>query len=49
MFVNVPTLELVGVPDKRPVDVLNAAHDGLLEMLNVSLSPFASLALGVKA
>lgn len=49
MFENVPTLELVGVPAKRPVDVLNVAHTGLLEMLNVSLSPFASLALGVKA
>ena len=49
MFANVPTFELVGVPDKRPVEVLKAAHDGLLEMLNVSLSPFASLAVGVKA
>jgi hypothetical protein len=48
MFENVPTFELVGVPDKRPVEVLNAAHAGLFEILNVSLSPFASLALGVK-
>lgn len=49
MLLNLPTLEFVGVPDKRPVDVLNAAHEGLFEMLNVSLSPFASLAVGVKA
>ena len=31
-----------------PVVVLKVAHDGLLTMANVSLSPFASLAVGVK-
>lgn len=39
--------ELEGVPERRPVEVLNVAQVGLLEMLNVSLSPFASLAVGV--
>ena len=28
MFEYVPALAAVGVPDKRPVDVLNVAHDG---------------------
>jgi hypothetical protein len=35
------------VPERRPVEVLNAAQVGLFEILNVSLSPLASLALGV--
>jgi hypothetical protein len=43
----VPICELEGVPERRPVEVLNVAHVGLFEMLNVSLSPFASLAVGV--
>ena len=48
MLENVPTFELVGVPDNRPVVLLKLAHVGRFEMLNVSLSPLASLALGVK-
>ena len=47
MFEYVRTCELEGVPERRPVEVLNAAQVGLLEMLNVSLSPLASLPLGV--
>ena len=39
----------LGVPDNFPVDVLNVAHEGLFEMLNVSASPFASFAVGVNA
>ena len=37
-----------GVPYSWPLDVLNVAHDGLFVTLKVSLSPFASLAVGVK-
>jgi hypothetical protein len=37
-----------GVPERRPVDVLNVAHEGLLVMLKVSGSPFASFAVGWK-
>jgi hypothetical protein len=29
---NVPTFDPVGVPDRRPVDVLKVAHEGLLMM-----------------
>jgi hypothetical protein len=47
MLEYVRTWELEGVPESRPVEVLNAAHVGLLETLNLSLSPLASLALGV--
>jgi hypothetical protein len=43
-----PTCELVGVPDSRPVEVLNVAQDGRFWMLNVSAFPFGSLAVGVK-
>jgi hypothetical protein len=46
MLLNVPVED--GVPESLPVDVLNVAHDGLFEMLNVSGSLFASLAVGVK-
>src|SRR5512138_2501278 len=49
MLEYVPACALVGVPDNRPVEVLNVAHEGRLEMLNVSRSPFGSLALGVNA
>ncbi len=45
----VPTCELVGVPDRRPVVVLNDAHDGLLAMLKVRVLRFGSLADGVNA
>jgi hypothetical protein len=48
-FAYEPTFEALGVPDKRPVVVLNAAHDGLFAMLNVSALPFGSLAVGVNA
>jgi hypothetical protein len=46
MLLNVPVA--LGVPESRPVDVLNAAHDGLFAMLKVSGSLFASRAVGVK-
>ena len=38
----------MGVPDSLPVDVLNVAQEGRFWMLNVSLSPLGSLAVGVK-
>jgi hypothetical protein len=44
----VPPYAELGVPDSLPVDVLNVAQAGLPEMLNVSGSLFASLAVGVK-
>jgi hypothetical protein len=47
MFVNVPMFAVAGVPCRRPVAVLNDAQLGLLVMLNVSVLPFASLAVGV--
>jgi hypothetical protein len=47
MFEYVPTCEAVGVPLKRPFDVLKVAQDGRFEMLNVSRSPLGSLAVGV--
>ena len=37
-----------GVPLRRPVAVLNVAHDGLLAMENVRACPSGSDALGVK-
>ena len=42
----VPVAE--GVPESLPDVVLNAAHEGLFWMLNVSASPLGSLAVGVK-
>jgi hypothetical protein len=44
----VATSLVAGVPCKRPVLVLNVAHVGLLTILNVSVPPSASLAVGVK-
>jgi hypothetical protein len=44
-----PTKLLLGVPDKRPVVVLNAAQAGLLATENVSAFPSASVALGWNA
>src|SRR5262245_11608587 len=38
-----------GVPDRRPVDALKVAHDGLLLIRNLSVCPSASDALGWKA
>jgi hypothetical protein len=46
MLLNVPTLAAVGVPLSRPVLELNAAQAGALAMLNVSVLPSASVALG---
>ena len=48
MFEYVPTFAAVGVPLRRPVDVLKVAHAGRLTMLKRSGSPFASLAVGWK-
>ena len=46
MLLNVPTLEDVGVPCKRPVVVLNVAQAGRFVIENVNGSPSASLAVG---
>jgi hypothetical protein len=46
MFEKVPAA--VGVPRSCPVDALNVAQVGRFAMLNVSVSPSASLAVGVK-
>src|SRR5262245_20012570 len=46
-FEYVPTCAAVGVPVSRPFDVLKVAQAGLFWMLNVSVSLFASLAVGV--
>ncbi len=48
MFEYVPTSEAAGVPERRPVAVLNVAHAGLFWIVNASVSPSASAALGVK-
>ena len=48
MFEYVPTSEAEGVPERRPVAVLNVAHAGLFWIVNASVSPSASAALGVK-
>jgi hypothetical protein len=37
MFENVPSLDVVGVPDSVPVLVLNDAHEGFPEIENVSV------------
>jgi hypothetical protein len=44
----VPTLPAAGVPWSRPVVEVKVAHVGLLTMVNVSVPPLASLAVGVK-
>src|SRR5690606_37370290 len=49
MFECVPTCPDPGVPCSRPVDVLNVSHDGRFTMLNDSVSPSESLAVGVNA
>jgi hypothetical protein len=43
----VPVCALLGVPDKRPVVVLNVAQDGRFWMLKVSVLPSGSRAVGV--
>ena len=48
MFEYVPMFAVVGVPLRRPVEVLKLAHDGRLEIAKRSVSPFGSLALGWK-
>jgi hypothetical protein len=47
MSENVPALPATGVPCRRPVVVLNVAHVGRFTMLNVSVPPSLSLAVGV--
>ena len=42
-----PTFAAAGVPLSWPVFALNVAHDGRAEMLNVSVLPSGSLAIGV--
>ena len=49
MLENVPTLADVGVPARRPVAVLNVAQVGRFVMLNVSVPPSESLAVGWNA
>jgi hypothetical protein len=46
MFANVPTLLVAGFPLKAPVTLLKLAHEGLLAIVKVSLSLFASEAVG---
>ncbi len=46
-FANVPTLLAVGVPCSRPELAVNVAQVGRFAMLNVSVPPLASLAVGV--
>lgn len=43
----VPTSAAAGVPSSRPVEPLKVAQVGRLAMVNVSVPPLASLALGV--
>jgi hypothetical protein len=48
ILLQVPTLLAVGVPLSFPVILLKLAQAGLLLMLNLNLSPSASVALGWK-
>ena len=47
MFSTTPMLPSIGVPERRPVVSSNSAHVGRLLMLNVSVSPSGSEAVGV--
>ena len=47
MLAKLPTLVLAGVPLRAPVMVLNVAQEGWFWILKVSVSPSASLAVGV--
>jgi hypothetical protein len=49
MLLYVPVWVLLGVPDKRPVVVLNVAQAGLLATTKVSVSPSGSDAVGTKS
>ena len=46
MPVVIPTSPAPGVPCSKPVEVLNVAHAGRFAMLNVSVLPSASAAVG---
>jgi hypothetical protein len=46
MFANEPTFAAPGVPERRPVAVLNVAHVGRFVMLNVNALFWASVADG---
>jgi len=48
MLDDLPTALEVGVPVTAPVCALIEAHEGRLVALNVRVSPFGSLAVGVK-
>jgi hypothetical protein len=48
MFEYVPAFEAEGVPESCPVEVLKLAHEGRFAIENVSVSPFASDAVGRK-
>src|SRR6185503_5086615 len=48
MFAYASTFAAVGVPERRPLLVSNAAQAGLFVMLNVSVSPLLSAAVGWK-
>jgi len=47
-LLNIPVFVDAGVPEIVPVFVFIAAHDGRPLALKVSVSPFASRAVGVK-
>ena len=49
MLPYVPIDAVVGVPEIRPVALLNVAHDGTFCAANVTASPFGSLAEGWNA
>ena len=48
MLAKVPTLAVVGVPDRVPLLGSKLAQAGMLLMENVSVLPAASVAVGVK-
>lgn len=48
ILLETPTFAALGVPVSWPVAVLNAAHDGRFLMLNVSDTPVAPVAVGLK-